>query len=425
MRRKVTGTPGRERFLYTGMDNKFWLQRMYAWVNNIFPPEIQVGLTGKQDVEFGSVDAVFKRYLSKVATRLDKPVYAAMPIRQPGSWSPPELDDIDELEDLIELILDATEDIVGLQARFPSLYDLFKQTVDRLEVGISLNLWDGRGTSPTVFNTDTLADLQSIIDYTGDNFLDLSKLAGVGGGLWSNSMTRAGYVFNTHEKRDNRKVQFRTDAEGQIVDYDLDQAHCDATRAIVGGKSPAILNDIIEIGANLAIQLLLNLIAPGLGLGVVVGDLFDDIFFAYQVFWDNDLEDEIGQDDAFPEIFADNTNAWSLDGYAVGQTTLKERSGQQSLTVNAMSGVPGRGNSFGADNGTARRYDIGDIITLWDRGNTVEQYVSKVTVTDSPNARMREQPTLGNDKRLKGIFDQLVSGVQRGASGLNGIANSV
>lgn len=424
MRRKENHASHRVQF--SGVDYRFWLKRMLAWVNNQFPAEIQFSITGKQDVKFGSVDSVFKRYLTSVATRLNKPVFAKMPIRKPSSWDPPELDDIDSLDDLIDMILDAAEDIIGLQARFTYLDELFRPTVERLELGVSVELWDGRGTSPTVFNTSSLADLQSIFDYTGDNFLDLSKLVGLGGGLWTNTMTEAGYVFDTHEKRDNRKCQFRTDAKGQILDFDHDQAHCDATRAVVGGKAPAILNDVIEIAANLAISLLLNLLAPGLGLGVVVGDLFDDIFFAYQVFRDNELEARIGQEDAFPEVFADNTSAWSIDGYAVGHGALKDHSGQQTLTVNAMSGVPGKGNSFGVDiPGKATRYDVGDIITLWDRGNTVEQYVSAVTVSDRPGARMREQPVLGSDKRLKGPFDRLFGLGQGVAGALNGIANSV
>ena len=422
-RRKRHGT--KNTYVYTGVDNKFWLQRMLAWVNNIFPAEVQFSITGKQDVQMGSYDSVFKRYVSPVATRLNKPFFSALPIRQPSSWTQPELDDLDTVDDLVEIVEDAVDDVIALQARFTPLDELFGQTVERLEIGVSVHLWDGRGTSPTVFNTTNLSTLQSVIDYTGDNFLDLSKLAGISGGLWSNSMTEYGYVFDTHEKRDNRKCQFRTDAESQIIGFDYSETHSDATRAVVGGKSPAILNDIIEIGANLAISLLLNLLAPGLGLGVVVGDLFDDIFFAFQVFWDNELEDEIGQKDAFPEVFADNTAAWSVDGYSVGQTALKEHAGSESLVVEVMSGIPGRGNSFGADNGTPRRYQVGDIITLWDEGNMVDQYVSSVTVSDRPGERMREQATLGSDKRPRGAWDRALAGLQRINASISGIARSV
>ena len=420
-----SGTAGRERKVYYAECNKIWLQSMYAWVNNLFPPEIQVGLTGKQDVEIGSPDRVMKSYVSKVATRLGIPFYSALPMRQPSAWSNLKVKDFDSLDDIFDFLSDVIEPIMFSQARFTQLDELFRQDVERLDWGIKVDFWDGRGPSPAVFNTDTLADLQSIINTLDDDFLNLSKLGSIGNGLWSSQMTHAGYIFDTYEKRDNRKVQFRTDADSQIRDYSSKGTHSRATRAIVGGKSPAILNDVIEIGANLAISLLLNLIAPGLGLGVVVGDLFDDIFFAYQVFWDADREARIGKMDALPEKFADNTAAWSLDSYATGQAALKAKGGEQSITINAMSGVPGRGNEFGEDNGSARRYKQGDIVHLWDRGNFVEQYVSSVTVTDKPGERKREQPTLGNDKRLKGGWSRLVASAQLSGARLNGVANSV
>ena len=426
MKQEIDGVPGRENFMYTCYGNKFHLQRWYAWVNSLFPPEIQFNITGKQDVRIGAFDPVAKSYLASNAIRLNKPIFAKLPIRQPAAWQNLHIDNFGNFDDVIDFIGEVTEPIVFLQARFTQGDDLFRQSVERLELGVSVELWDGRGTSPTVFNTSTLGNLQSVIDYTDDHFLDLSRLAGIGNGLWSNTMDRAGYVFDTHEKRDNRQVQFRTDSEGQIESYKMSRAHADATRVIVGGKSPAILNDIIEIGANLAIQLILNLIAPGLGLGAVVGDLFDDIFFAFQVFWDDDLEDDIGADDAFGEVFADNTNAWSLDAYSVGQTALKEHGGSTELEINAVSGGPnGRGNSFGADNGTARRFDVGDVITFWDRGNTVEQYVSKVAVSDRRDGHMREQVTLGSDKRLKHPWERAISGLIGAGSVLRGIANSV
>lgn len=422
---EVSGAPGREQFVFSGRCNKIWLQSQYAWVNNLFPPEIQVGLTGKQDVRIGAPDPVMKSYVTSVATRNDVPVYSALPIRQPSAWDDLHIDDFDSLDDVFDFLADVTEPIMFSQARFTQLDELFSQDVERLEWGIRVDLWDGHGTPPAAFNTATLSNLQSIIDYTSDHFLDLTRLASVGGGLWSDTPDRACYVFDTYEKRDNRKVQFRTDADGQIKDYAAKGTHALAYNAIVGGKAPAILNDVIEIGANLAISLLLNLLAPGLGLGVVVGDLFDDIFFAYQVFWDNDLRDRIGKDDALPEKFADNTAAWSLDGYSTGQAALKKWGGEQSITINALSGVPGRGNSFGADNGTPSRYQCGDIVHLWDRGNFIEKHVSKVTVTDAPGERRREIPVLGEDKRLKGGWSRAIAGVQSLGANSRGIANSV
>lgn len=432
MEAKLAGPPGREVAYYSGVDYKHWLTRMYAWVNNLFPPEVQINLTGKQDMRWGIPDSVFKRYLASVATRLNVPVHAALPIKQPEGWNQANLADINSLDDLLDLIFEAGDGVIGLQARFPPLSDLFEPTVERLELGVSVDLWDGLGDSPEVFNTSSLAALQSIINYSSDNFLDLSQLLKpVNNGLWQWHMDRAGYVFDTHLKRDRRNVQFRTDG-GQIVDYENAGIHADGYMAIVGGKSPSIVNSIIEMGANLAIAALIAVIAtiPGAsgvaGLSVGVGDLFDDIFFAYQVFWDDDIRDEVGPDDAFCEDFADNTSTWSIDGYATAHRKLNELGGNQQLTIHAQPGTAdGRGISFGADNDTPRRYKTGDIVTFWDRGNTVEQYVSSVIVNDKPGEYTREVPTVGKDKRAKGPWDRLFGAVDETSAAFRGYANAV
>lgn len=431
MKRQITGPPGREKYLYSGVCNKYWLQRGYGWVNNLFPPEIQIGLTGKQDIRFGPIDMVTKTYVTSVFTRLDKPVYSKLPVRWPTSWTQPELDDIDSIDDLLDLIFDAVEEVEVLMARFTRLDELFGGPFTRLERGCTLDLWDGTGTPPQAAVLDGVADLQSIIDHNGDSFLDLSKLLDAANdGLWSDTPNRACYLFDTHEKRDNRKVQFRTDG-GQIQTYDYTETHADVTRAIVGGKAPSFVNDLIEIAANLAIAAIISGLSliPGLagigGLSVTVGDLFDDIFFAYQVFADNDLENAIGDDDAFAEDFADNTAAWTIDSYSVGKTHLHDHAGKQTLDITALSGLPdGKGNSFGVDNGTARRYRLGDIISFYDRGNVVEKYVSGFSVTSKPGERMREGLTVGDDKRAKGAWTRLITGVQGLGATSRGLANS-
>ncbi|ROZ89017.1 hypothetical protein [Gordonia sp. OPL2] len=430
-KRRKTGRAGQEKVLYECVDYKYWLTRVLFWVNPLFPPEIQVGLTGKQDVMFGPPDPVFKYFMSKNMIRLDRPVYCKLPIHWPDSWTQPDLTNIDSLDDLLDLLFDATEEITGLQCRFTQGDEAFAQTVDMLEMGVTVDFWDGHGESPELFNTDSLAALQSIIDYSSDHFLDLSQLLKpINSGLWSNEADRACYVFDTAEKRDRREVQFRTDGT-QIDTYELGEEHADATDAIVGGKSPSMVNELIEIGANLAIAAILAVVAtiPGLagaaGLSIGVGDLFDDIFFAYQRFWDQELEDDIGVDDAFAEGFADNTAAYSVDSYSVGKKYLKDHGGSEQLTINTVAyGPTGRGITYGADDGTARRFRMGDNLTFWDRGNTVEQYASKVTITDKPGERMVQQLTLGDDKRLKGVWDRALGGLGRAAASINGLANS-
>lgn len=466
-KRRVKGRPGQEEFVYECVDYKYWLTRVLFWVNPLFPPEIQVGLTGKQDIMWGPADAVMKYYLAKNFTRLGRPFYCKLPIRWPDTWTYDNLTDIDTWDDLLELLLGATsvgggalgaiggkigetlgvadllgpvtdenkpgllDEVVAMQCRFSQGDESFVQTADLLEMGIDVDFWDGHGTSPQVFNTDTLSDLQSIIDYSDDHFLDLTQLLKpINNGLWSYEMNRAGYSFDTRLKRDRRQVQFRTDGT-QIDTYELGEEHADATDAIVGGKSPSMVNELIEIGADLALAAIVTALSfiPGLsgigGLSVSVGDLFDDIFFAYQRFWDQDLEDDIGEDDAFAEIFADNTAAWSADAYSTAKKALKDHGGTSELTINTtMYGPTGKGITFGADDGSARRFQTGDLMSFWDRGNIVEKYASKVTIADKPGERMIQQVTLGDDKRLKGPWERMLAGVGRAAAAINGLANS-
>lgn len=435
LKRTKTGPFG-ETYTYSGMDNRFHLKRGSAWVNNLFPAEVQFNITGKQDVVWGPVDPVFKSFIAKVFTRLNRPVYVRLPLKWPTNWTNSNytnLDDIAGLDDLLDIILGASENLIALPARFTWLDELFGPTCERLEMGVTVDTWDGRGTAPKVFSTSTLGKLQSIIDLTSDHFLDLSQLNSVSSGLFQWHPPHACYLFDTVEKRPNQKVQFRTDAQVGIASYTMEETHGDAPRAIVGGKAPEVLNQLIEIGANLAISAIIFAISliPGAGavagLSLTVGDLFDDVFFAYQVVVDHDLEDDLGMD-AYGEIFADNTAAYSLDAYATGKRTLHEHGGSQTLDVQVMSGVDGRGIHFGQDetgSRAARKYRHGDIVTLWDRGTSVEQYVSKVTLGRQRDGGWQERCELGKNKAHQGLWERLITGVQDGAASIRGLSNSV
>lgn len=422
MKFQASGPPGREKITITGVNNLFWLQRGLAWVNNLFPPEFQIALTGKQEVRIGPLDFVVKAFNSHVNTRLRKPVYSGLPLRY-NHPELPDLADIDTLDDALNIIADAGtgSELVILQARFPSLWELFLQSFENFEVGPSVHLWTPvDGPSPHVFNTDSLARLQSVLDYTSDNFLNFLNPGNVLGLADPNSwgkMTRAGYVFNTHRKRDMRQLQWRTDGN-QIAWIDRITTHADAHRVVIGGKAPEFLNQAIEWGANFAIQLLLNLLIPGANLGtILVGDLFDDIFFAFQQFWDPDLEDELGEH-GFGEVFGDNTAAWSLDGASTGLSTLKKHSGSDALVVTPNPGVGERGMQFGRD------YRCGDIHTYWDRGITEEYHISNVKIRDSGDGRMVETVTLGDAEKTKDGFERVMALINSAVGTFNSIAKS-
>ncbi|MCZ4613297.1 hypothetical protein [Rhodococcus qingshengii] len=434
MKAKVSGPPGRLTISLSCVSNLFWLMRGLAWVNNTLPPEIQFNITGKQDVDWGPPDQVLKKYVAKVFTRLRKPVYGALPIRK-TSPELPDLDDIDTLDDLLNIVHQSPDDMIVKAARFTQLDELFKQSVETLEIGLSMDLWEpAQGPSPHVFNTHTLSMLQSVMDYTSDNFLNFSNPGNVLGltnpSEWG-KMQRAGYVFNTHAKRDRRQYQWRTDSN-QIAWIERVEQHADATRVVIGGKAPEILNQVIEWGANFALQLILNAILPGLGLGNIIGDLFDDVFFAFQQFWDPELEAEMGEH-AFGEAFGDNTSAWSLDGFANGLAALKVHSGSEAVTITTVSGgADGRGLTFGADTQVIdgvevsfpRRYKCGDIHTIWDQGVVIEQYVSAVKITDNLDGRMREETTLGDAVSVAEGWEKVLNRVQTIFGSVRAIANS-
>lgn len=437
LKRRASG-PNEQGDLWSGLDYRHHLSRSSAWVNNTAPPEVQFNITGKQDVVWGPVDPVFKNYVSKVFTRLNKPLYVRLPLRWPTAWTnanQTNVNAINELDDLLDIIWGASQDLIALPARFTQLDDLFRPTCERLEMGVTVDLWDGRGDKPFVFSTDTVGKLQSILDHTSDHFLDLSQLGSVSSGLFSFEPNRACYVFDTQEKFPNQKVQFHTNAQAGIDSWVMEETHADATRAVVGGKAPEVLNQLIEIGANLAISAIIFAISliPGAGaiagLSLTVGDLFDDVFFAYQVFADHDLEDDIGDDDAFGEIFADNTAAYSLDGYATGKRALHEHGGTRTLEVQVSTGGPkGMGIHFGQDETGvrgARKYQPGDIVTLWDRGTSTEQYVSKVTMSRNRDNGWAEKANIGKSKQSQGLWERIITGVQDGAASIRGLSNSV
>ncbi|MCZ4557991.1 hypothetical protein O4215_20730 [Rhodococcus maanshanensis] len=428
MHAEIEGEPGNEIVTATCIGNLFWLATILGWVNPLFPPSVQVGLTGKQDVMFGPLDFVFKYFLARNAIRQQKPIHMALPIRY-DIPEPPDLDDFASIDAVIRYITGLGDDLVILSSRFTRLDELFAQTLNSTEIGMSMKMHIPAldGPSPQVFNVDTLGRLQNILNLSRDNFLwftNPNNILGLADPSTWNKVTAPGFIFDTHKKRDRTHMIWRT-SNGQIKWYKRGVDHPTATSAIVGGKAPEFLNDLVEWGANLAIKAILNAIAPGLNLGeILIGDLLDDIFFAYQRFNDLELRDDLGPW-GFGEVFADNSGAWTLDAFAVGFEALKAAGPQESLKLQVQSGGPdGRGFSFGADDGSGTRFLVGDIMTFWDRGTMIQDYVSGVEVEDSRGEFCTEYITIGDDKAIKDGWAQLVDRIKVLSSLSRAAANS-
>lgn len=425
MRVEVEGEPGNEIVTAICVGDLIWTTAFLAWVNHLFPPEFQVALTGKQDVTAGPVDYVLKSHVARAAIRMQKPVHVALPIDY-DIPDMPKLEDIDTLDDLLALLNGYVEDTALLSARFTQHDELFRQPLEDSNRGQSayLHIPEIDGESPEVFNVDTLGRLQNILDLSDtDNFLWFTNpdniLSLADPETWG-KLTAPGIVYNTHRIRDRRYMQWRTD-NGSIRWYKRGIAHPTAHSVILGGKAPEFVNQVVEWSANLAIKMLLNWLIPGAGLGdILIGDLLDDILFAYQKFDDYVLEEELGPF-GLGETFADNTNAYSLDAAAIGFTKLKEVGPQESLKLEVIAGTPGS-YSFGTiDDG--RHFDVGDLMTFYDRGTTIEDYVSAVEVEDSRTERCTEYVTIGDDRHIKDPAAQFIDRLKGLASFTRAVAN--
>lgn len=421
---EVSGVPGNEVVTATCIGDLFWLSTFLGWVNPILPVGFQVALTGKQDVVAGSADYVMKNLLAKQAARMGKPVHCALPLRNHTVL--PNLKDVDSLDDLLDLINDAAASLQVVCSRFTPLDELFTQVLADTGVGVTMDLWVPEdGPSPEVFNGGSLMRLQNILKLSKlDNFLwftNPNNVLGLADPSQWNRLQKPGYVFDTRGKRDRRRLTWRTD-NGSIAKYTRKVSHPTAHSVIVGGKAPEFMNQIVEWAANAAIKALLNWLIPGAGLGdILIGDLLDDILFAYQKFDDYALATDLGPL-SFGEAFGDNTSAWSLDAIAVGRTKLKAVGPKETLTLEVQSGGPG-GMSFGVDDGSGKRFDVGDIMTFWDRGTTLEDYVSAVEVEDSPGERCTEYVTIGDQDAAEDALSKLIGHIKNLGAFSRAIAN--
>ena len=397
------------------ISNLFWILTILGWVNPQFPPAVQIGLTGKQDIMFGPPDWVHKWFLARNSIRLNIPVYCKLPLR----YDIPELPTLEDLLDIDALLAYVNGvDLIMASSRFTKLGDLYKQSVTSGDIGLSMDLVipTAEDPGPMVFNTENLATLQSILDITSDNFLDISKFPSLGD-LVNTEMPEPGYVYHTHEKRDRKELVWST-AGATIIAYKRKIKHATASRAVVGGQAPSMMNDIVEFAANLAIQAIAGAITAAFGLpgvgAIAVGDLFDDVFFAFQEFVDEELADDLGRD-GFREVFADNTAAWTLDGWSTANEKLIEVGGSDGLLVTVQTG-PGMPFEFGADTEiidgvevdvSSRRYRHGDEITLHDKGTYTDTWISAVEVEDKRDGRKLEHISFGDDSKLKDAWGQI------------------
>ncbi|UTN92938.1 minor tail protein [Gordonia phage Finkle] len=421
---RYKGRPGQEVVTAYLVNNLIWQSSALAWPQPLFPrPEFQFP---KHDIGFGSLDGVYKYFSARNYTRLLAPVYAKLPIRY-DTPALPDLNQIQSIDDLLDYMADSTDDLVAAWARMTPLDELHKAHFANSKRAPVINLYrPGIDPDPgKVFNADSLGHLENIISWEGLEhffyFLNPGNILGLANPNNWLKATQPCYVLDTVERRDRRHMEWRTDG-GNIIDIERYVTHPEGYQVVVGGKAPEIANNLVQMAINLLIQGAMSALQIG-GAAPVVGDLFNDIFFAYNMFSDPDLKAELGRH-ALPEKFANSGTAFSLDSLSAGSARLKEIGGQDTVKLTVLAGAGGY--EFGADDGSGKRFQVGDTMTLTDTdfGTSVEQWVSAVEIEHTPGEQKVTTVTLGDDLQLRSGWERVVDKIGMLAGGVNAIANS-
>ncbi|AKJ72116.1 hypothetical protein GMA1_19 [Gordonia phage GMA1] len=424
MAARYKGQPGREIITISLINNLIWQTSALAWPQPLFPrPEFQFP---KHDIGFGPLDGVYKYFSTRNYTRMLSPVYSRLPIRY-DTPDLPDLNTIGSIDGLLDYIADSTDDLVAVWARMTPLDELHKVHFANSERAPVIESYrPGIDPDPgQVFNADSLGHLENIISWEGLEhffyFMNPGNILGLANPSNWLKATQPCYLLDTVEKRDRRHMEWRTDG-GNIVDIERYVTHPEGYQVVVGGKAPEIANNLVQMAINLLIQGAMSALQIG-GAAPVVGDLFNDVFFAYNLFSDPDLKAELGRH-ALPEKFANSGTAFSLDALAVGTSKLKEIGGQDTLKLTVLAG--NGGYELGEDDGSGRRFKVGDRMTFTDTdfGTSVEQWVSSAEVEHTPGGQKVTTVTLGDDLAIRSGWERVIEKIGMAAGAINTIANS-
>jgi hypothetical protein len=301
--------------------------------------------------------------------------------------------------------------------------EVFKTHLANSDRALTVSLYR-HGIDPdpgTIFNADSLGHLENIISWEGLQnffyFLNPGNILGLANPDNWLTAQKTCYIVDTVTKRDRRHMQWRVDG-GNVIDYERAGSTPEGWQAIVGGKAPEVLNQAIEIGISALIQAAMSALQIG-GVAPAVGDVFNDLFFAFSQFTDPELRAVMGPH-GLAEGFANSSTAFSLDALAGGTQKLKEMGGQDTIRINVRAGSGGY--SFGKDIGDGTRFQLGDIMTCEHLGTTIEQHVNTVEVTDDPRTLLTESITLGDDLKLRSAWDRVIGKIGEIAGGVNAAA---
>lgn len=237
-------------------------------------------------------------------------------------------------------------------------------------------------------------------------------------------MDTAGILVECVPKRDRQFVRWTTEGGG-IKNIKTVGKRPTASTVVVGGKSPAWVTDLIDLGIDLAIAGIAAAagIASGGLLGGFVagllGNFLDDVFLAYSEYTDHQLKAQLGPFGPPEAFISSGAGTFSLDAIDAGLSGLQEHQGGRSMEITLEDGAPHHwGLDEHLDDGRIRRgYLVGDINIFSDRGVEIEDYISTVEAVDDQNgltvaatvgdSRIVDDPQVKQIKNLKKIVTNL------------------
>lgn len=384
------GEPGREIVTATLISEYAFIHAMLGWPSTFAPLAVQFP---PQDLQAGPLATVALHYITANATRLRVPIYVKRPEGVDRSpW-------------------------VRRWSRMTPLDELLGPALEEHGYQLKVELWLPGDPDPgPVVNANRLGQVGSELLAKIDNLLRFrndDNWLGLQAPQDANTMDAPGLVVSIVPKRPRQFVRWTT-AGGGITSYRIVGRHPEAHTMIVGGKSPAWVNDIVEGAVDLAISGLLSAagiaitaVSGGLlgpivaGVGGIIKDGLSNVALAFTKYTDEEAKGYQGPF-AYPEKFVSSgAGTFSLEQQEAALTALQEAKGGRSVQITVADGKPHR---FGADerlpNGRIRRgYRVGDECIFEDRGAEIVDYISAVEVSQE-SSHLEITPTIG-DARIQ------------------------
>lgn len=411
----ASGQPGRETVTCELVNDLDHLNNILAFAN----PRTGLMVQGKYDRRKGHLLTVLYEYLAANLARQDLPVYLMLP---------PSDDD--------------GSPKIDLAARMTNMRALFKDVLNQHDYDIRATMWWPGKPIPN----GVAAPLTATTEEGRARALKEAALYKAFGGEHEGLWDEPGLVVEILPTRNRQHVRFTTQS-GEIDHFQLDGKRPGAVRVIAGGKSDDWVNEAKNLGIDIVAQAGTQAIsasaaaaiggsigtvagpagtAVGTAVGAFVGwvvgifadwvkDQTDDTFLAFVERTDVSRRAKMGP--FHPrEVFASSSaGAFTFDTQAVAETALQENQGGQAVTIemgNSVSKNLGDDETI-VDGGVTKirhGYRVGDRVLFEEHlsGVVIQDIITAVTVTDTPEERVRISPRIGKKKNVTNPYQEFV-----------------